>query len=302
MSDDGPIYIGGLSYSGKTQLRLLLLERPGVLITRRSYMWPRYAWRFGDLGRDENLARCLDVMIASPGIRALDPDRAGIEREFRAGSPTYARLFALFHAQHARRLGAQRWGDQLGGIEQYAAPILAADPTARIIHMVRDPRARLAELLHAGRRPGVAGWETQQWRQSMRLAVDNHEKYPRRYQVVRYEDLRGDTERIMREVWAFLGEDDVLTSRSDATLWGSEAQPAMDARLIAYVERHAAAEMTGLGYVPVRPILSQRERFLLNFIDAPINRIGLAARGFRRANDRARVERTARNRGVAVHG
>ena len=163
-------------------------------------------------------------------------------------------------------------------------------------------RGRLAELLHAGRRPGVAGWETQQWRQSMRLAVDNHEKYPRRYQVVRYEDLRGDTERIMREVWAFLGEDDVLTSRSDATLWGSEAQPAMDARLIAYVERHAAAEMTGLGYVPVRPILSQRERFLLNFIDAPINRIGLAARGFRRANDRARVERTARSRGVAVHG
>lgn len=302
MSDDGPIYIGGLSYSGKTQLRLLLMERPDILITRRTYMWPRYAWRFGDLGRDENLARCLDVMLASPGIRALEPDREHIERAFRAGSPTYARLFALFHAQHAHRRDVRRWGDQLGGIERYAVPILDADPTARIIHMVRDPRARLAELRHAGRRPGVAGWETRQWRRSARLALDHREQYPGRYRVVRYEGLREDTERIMREVWVFLGEDDALPPRPDAMLWNDEAQPVMDARLIAYVEGHAADEMTSLEYMPTRPILSRRERLLLNFVDAPLNRIGLAIRGIRRADDLAALEWTARSRGEAVHG
>lgn len=302
MSDAGAIYIGGLSYSGKTQLRLLLMQRPGILITRRTYMWPRYDGRYGDLGRAENLARCLAAMLAAPGIRALEPDRGRIEREFRAGPPTYARLFALFHAHHAQHRGARRWGDQLGGIEQYAAAILAADPAARIVHMVRDPRARLAELLRAGRRPGVAGWETQQWRRSARLALDHRERFPGRYRVVRYEDLREDPARITGEVWVFLGEDDAQPPSPDAISWGDEARPAADARLIAYVERHAAAEMAGLGYAPARPPLGPRERLLLNFVDAPLNRIGMEVRRLRRPSERAVLDWTARSRGVAVHG
>ncbi len=302
MNDAGAIYIGGLSYSGKTQLRLLLMQRPGILITRRTYMWPRYDGRYGDLGRDENLARCLDAMLAAPGIRALEPDRGRIEREFRSGPPTYARLFALFHAHHARRRDARRWGDQLGGIEQYAAPILAADPAARIIHMVRDPRERLAELLGTGRRPGMAGWETQQWRRSAGLALVHRERFPGRYRIVCYEDLSRDTARIMGEVWAFLGEGDALHPSPDTVSWGSETPSAANARLIAYVERHAAAEMADLGYIPARPALGPRERLLLNFIDAPLNRIGLEVRRFRQPGDLVVPDWTARSRGVAVHG
>lgn len=302
MSDTGAIYIGGLSYSGKTQMRLLLMEQPGILITRRTYMWPRYYGRFGDLGRDENLARCLDAMLAAPGIRALEPDRARIRREFRAGSPTYPRLFALFHADHARRRGARRWGDQLGGIEQYAALILTADPDARIIHMVRDPRARLAELLGAGRRPGVAGWETQQWLRSAALALGHRARYPDRYRVVRYEDLRRDAERVMREVLAFLDEKDALIARSDPALWNGEARSDPGVRLIAYVERQAADEMTHLGYAITRPPLGPRQWMLLNFVDAPLNRVGIVMRRLRQKDDRAAFEWTARSRGVAVHG
>jgi hypothetical protein len=142
---NGPIFIGGLSFSGKTQLRLLLGTHPNIVITRRTRMWTRFYGRFGDLSRPENFERCLEAMLRNKHICALNPDPARIREQFWQGTPAYERLFALIHEQHAERLGKPRWGDQLGSVEQYADPIFAAYPTARMIHLIRDPRARYAE-------------------------------------------------------------------------------------------------------------------------------------------------------------
>ena len=105
-------------------------------------MWPRYYGRYGDLGRPEQLERCLADMLKSKHIRALEPDPARIRQEFRQGEPTYGRLFALFQEHFAERQGKARWGDQLGFVERYVDPIFAAYPEARLIHMIRDQRER----------------------------------------------------------------------------------------------------------------------------------------------------------------
>jgi hypothetical protein len=293
---DGPIYIGGLSYSGKTQLRLMLDCHPDLSLTRRTYMWPRFFGRFGDLGRDENLARCLDAMLASSGIRKLSPERERIEREFRAaispgeGDAAYGRLFALFHRHHAERLGKRRWGDQLGHVEQYADPIFAAQPAARMIHMVRDPRARYRVIAGRGRaRPGKPGWETMAWRRSAELGLRHSRRYAGRYLVVRYEDLLTETEPTLSEVCAFLGETcyaemipGSATSLLDGTIWGSPtpANPSRGAgRAAEFIERQAGSEMAAFGYERAQtgePAMS-RSRQLWQLINEPFNRAGVLA-------------------------
>ena len=75
---NGPIFIGGLSFSGKTQLRLLLGTHPNIVITRRTRMWTRFYGRFGDLSRPENFERCLEAMLRNKHICALNPDPARI--------------------------------------------------------------------------------------------------------------------------------------------------------------------------------------------------------------------------------
>lgn len=204
---EGAIFIAGLSYSGKTQLRLMLSAHPNIVITRRTYMWRRYYRCFGDLEEDENLDRCLATMMATPHIRELDPDLESIRREFRRGEASYARLFALIRQDHAARQGKARWGDQFGSLEYDADLILSSYPQAVILHMVRDPFARVAEsLTGSSHRTLKVGWETMRWRRSAQAAIRNLKTFPNRYLPVRCEELFSNPEHALREVCAFLGE------------------------------------------------------------------------------------------------
>ena len=97
----GPIFIGGLSGSGKTQLRLVLGAHPDISMTRRSYLWNRFYGRFGSLDDPENFERCLAVMAADRDVQRLDPDWVRIRRELLAGQPNDARLIGLLHDHYA---------------------------------------------------------------------------------------------------------------------------------------------------------------------------------------------------------
>ena len=207
MSRD-PIYIGGLDRSGKTIMRGFLVSHPNIAIPPvGSNMETYFFRRFGDLGRPENLTRCLEAMLAYSHVRVLDPDPDRIRREFAEGPPTYARLFSLFLKNYAEQAGKPRWGAQTGLIERYADHLFAAYPATKIIHMVRDPRDRYEASLGLwpnGR--GRAGGATARWRYSVQLAERNLAKYPDGYKVVRYEDLVTRTEEILRDVCRFLRE------------------------------------------------------------------------------------------------
>src|SRR5690606_19411988 len=123
-------------------------------------------------------------------VQYLNPDPARIRREFWQGEPTYARLFALLHEHYAEQQGKARWGDQTGLLECYADLLFAADPRAKMIQMIRDPRDRYAaSLIRSPEGKGRAGGATARWLRSVRLAERNRRRYPDRYMVVRYESL-----------------------------------------------------------------------------------------------------------------
>ncbi len=243
----GPVFITGLSHSGKTPLRLALESSGEIAITRKTYLWPKYSGRFGDLADPDNLRRCLDMIMSDPGVRRLNPDRDCIEAGFAEGSPTYSRLFASIHADHASRAGMPRWGDQLGSAERFADTILGELGEAVFLHLVRDPRERAAFVSHA---PGLLGWETRKWIDSARRASSNTTRHPGRYHVIAYEAMAREPAETLQMICDRVDvcfSDRMLTALRAGLSSKSHAAP-IGARDGAYVARRAGREMSLLGY------------------------------------------------------
>lgn len=309
----GPIFIGGLANSGKTELRLMLEAHPDLCLTRRTYMWRRYYGRFGDLSSPGNFERCLGQMLRNKHIRDLEPDVPRIRREFWQGPLSYARLFGLFHSHHAERMGKRRWGDQLGMVEDYADPIFAGYPDARMIQMIRNPRHVYEEAKRRGRqRPGKVGWTLARWLGSVHTGRLNQQRYPGAYKIVRYERLMAQPEETLCELCAFIGEDFVPamlsamdtamdTVAAGTALQASEgdlrtdsaerirprtgemaalAKPgpaAMSSRELAFIQSYACSDLLALGYALEPTVLSLRDRLLFMLLDWPVNRAGMVA-------------------------
>lgn len=279
----------------------MLSVHPNIVFTRRTYMWTRFYNRYGDLGRPDNFECCLTAMLNHKHMGVLEPDPDRIRREFWQGPPTYARLFALFHEHYAERVGKARWGDQLGFVEQYADPIFAAYPEAKMVHMIRDPRTRYQSSKPLSRqRKGKVGWDTARWLYSVSLAKRNQKLYSDRYKVVRYESLEAQPEQTLREVCAFIGEDFVpamITMEDTIRFKGkngqetenrSEVDPitkaikgnsygAISKYEIAFTQSYAEKNMLAFDY-PLQSVdFSLGERLRFYFIDWPVNAVGMVA-------------------------
>lgn len=282
--ETGPIFIGGLSYSGKTYLRLMLSAHPNMVITRRTKMWRRYYGRYGDLANRDNFERCLNAMLQAKHVQELQPDPDRIRREIFLDSPTYAHLFSLFHAHHAERLGKPRWGDQMGKVEEYADIIFKAFPTAKLIHMVRDLRDRCQASVKTSRyRRAKLGWETAEWRRSTRLAQRNMERYTGRYLIVNYEELLVCREKTLRKVCTFLNETflpvmlnvEGVPEMEDSKSARHRPETVPD-REMALLQAGARNEMAAFDYEPNLIQISVPDLFLLTFVDLPLNLAGQA--------------------------
>jgi hypothetical protein len=289
----GPIFIGGISFSGKTILHAMLSAHPRIIVTRHTYMWPKYYQQFGDLSRAENFERCLTAMLQDKHIRALNPNAERIRSEFWQGVPTYGRLFSLFHLHYAGQIGKSRWGEQLSFIERYADPILANYPNARMIHMIRDPRDRYKESLdHSPHRLWKVGLETANWLYSARLAERNQRQYNSSYKVVRYESVVADPEGTMREVCNFLQEDFVPAmlapaNRIETELEGDDQagyehnsitqSRKISEREIGYIQMYARNYMLANAY-PLKTVqLPLKDRLRFYAVDWPANLASLGA-------------------------
>jgi hypothetical protein len=286
MNDNrGPIFIGGLAQSGKTPLRMILGSHPDVSMTRQTYMWRRFYGRFGDLSSGRNLDRCLSAMLRETGVLRLRPDLERIRREFLDGPSTYAHLFALIHHHHAERLGKRRWGEQLTFAERFADPIFAAFPTARMIHMIRDPRARYVARKGTHRRTiGKVGWETAMWLYSIALAERNRRNYPNNYKVVMYEDLTMRPLETVRELCAFVGEEFVpsMERAVSATKFGRGNGVNDTAGSVArtngrspadvlFVNRYTREQLRALNYPVMNASLSPLTQLSFQLVDRPLN-------------------------------
>jgi hypothetical protein len=279
-----------------------LASHPDIAIPAvGSNMWTYFYGQFGDLGQPQNFERCLDAMLHYKHVRFLDPDPVRIRREFAAGPPTYARLFALFLMHFAERRGKPRWGAQTGLIERYAEHLFAAYPGLRIVHMLRDPRDRYeASLARWPDGKGRAGGATARWRYSLALAERHARRHPDAYLVVRFEDLVTDTEATLRKVCRFLDapfpvsmlEMDAApklrraleagtSGRGGTALLSRDYIGGYRGRVagsdLAFIQMHAGRQMRAYGYAPDPDVLSPAERIRFALVDWPNQMARMAA-------------------------
>jgi hypothetical protein len=206
--EHGPVFIAGIERSGTSLIYALLASHPNIAMTRRTNLWAFFYKRFGDLSQPENLERCLDAMKHYKRLLVLNPDYDRLRQEFQQGEPTYPRLFELMEQHHTERLGKSRWGDKSLNTERYVDDIFAAYPNAKMIHMIRDPRDRYASALTRWKNmKGKVGAGTAMWLSSMSMANHNHQRYPDRYKILRYETLASQPEETLRMLCTFIGEE-----------------------------------------------------------------------------------------------
>jgi hypothetical protein len=290
MSKRGPLFLAGIDRSGIGLLGELLEEHPEIAVTRRINFWSFYYNRYGDLGKPDNLDRCLADMMRYSRIKRLQPQPERLRAEFRKGEMTYARLFALLQEQNARRLGKSRWADKSLNSERYAGTIMAAYPTAKMVHIIRDPRDRFAsQLTHRGAKRGKIGGGTSLWLWSAQLAERNQRNYPDRYKVVRYEDLVSSPEAFLQELCDFFDEP---YSPEMLRIDQAESEPGAPAargtreisttsidryhgvlsdRDVAFMQMVTGREMAHYGYQPESMDLSRSARLTFYLMDVPLN-------------------------------
>ncbi len=105
-------------------------------------------------------------------------------------------------------MGKPRWGDQLGHVEQFAAPIFG-----RLPHSAHDPhgpqpRHVYEEAMARHRqRKGKVGWTTADWLSSVGAGKESLARFAGRYKMVRYEALMAQPEQTVREIRHFIDED-----------------------------------------------------------------------------------------------
>jgi sulfotransferase family protein len=305
--DRGPVFVAGLERSGTSLIYALLASHPNLAMTRRTNLWTHFYEQYGDLRHEDNLERCLGMMVRYKRLIKLQPDPERLRRDFQAGEATYGRLFALLEEQYAERLGKPRWGDKSLNTERYADPIFAAYPGARILHMMRDPRDRYASSQTRWKvRRGGVGAGTAEWLSSARLARRNQRVHPDRYRVVRYETLARRPEETLRAICEFIGEDyapQMLSmdgagtfkdkgsnssyGRRDPGVISTDSigryREVLSSRQIAFMQLVAKDDMAAFGYQMEALPLSAGQRLRFSVGDVPLEVLRLTAWRIREA-------------------
>ena len=205
MIDSRPIFIAGPNRSGTSLMYALLASHPKISMVQRTDMWRYFYGQYGSLSVEENFERCLKTMVQYRRISRLEPDPDRIRQEFWSGEPTYGRMFALFHAHHAERVGRSRWGDKSLHTEHHVDQIMTEFPEAKVILIIRDPRDRYASERKKFR--ASVGSATRKWLVSVKAMKHSLELYPDNCLVIRYETLASHPEETLRRVCAFIEED-----------------------------------------------------------------------------------------------
>jgi Sulfotransferase family len=198
--DPAPFVVGA-ARSGTTLLSAMLAAHPDVTMVAETGFVPKLA----ETIRSEPVTaeRVVKVMAAARPLAELGIDEAEMQRRIEAlDDLKAAAVLREFYGMLNERAGTSRWGDETPAYLKRMRRIQRALSEAHFIHVIRDGRdtaaAKPGEL-----DPGKALVVGQRWEKKV-SGARQQEHLIERYLEVRYEQLLTDTERILRDVCAFL--------------------------------------------------------------------------------------------------
>lgn len=194
------IFIVGSGRSGTSLLRTLLNLDPQVALAPETHFLDQWLPRFWGSGDDRAVARSLGVAYRdSAHLRSLAlPDDVVGPLLAAAASPQ--ELFAGLLDAYARQHDATCGGEKTAAHFRYVDRLLDWFPDARVVFMVRDPRAVVASLvaLDAPWAQGTTRTHAELWRAAAAAAL-RWRDHPQ-VDIVRFEDLVADPEGVLQDL------------------------------------------------------------------------------------------------------
>jgi len=211
-----PIFVVGAPRSGTTLLARILDSHPrlaiadeliyfDILLEARSVV--------PELDTPERIERFFELLPRMDHVRywrGVDEVLAEVKRRLLDDpTPSYPLLYLLLMQVYAERQGAARFGEKTPWNVRHLDEIVALFPDARIVHMVRDPRAQVASRRKLPRSSRDVVSHALKWRLDL-AAAGQFARGPRateeNYMELRYEDLVTDPEQMVRNLCSFIGE------------------------------------------------------------------------------------------------
>lgn len=242
----GPIFIVGVSRSGTTLMRNILNESDQIGISRENHFLGhllssegmRYRFQqFGDLSVDENVHKLVrfiysgDIERSSKLrrisahwrwiLRRIDPDV--FLRKVLDSDRSERALFTIMMECFAERKGKRIMGEKTPAHIRYVPTLMDWYPNARVIHMIRDPRAILVSEYNRRQKAAESVPFRQlkkipyflklyllvqtmvTWNESLNLYQNYSKQYPGRYYALKFEDLVREPEKKINDLCRFIG-------------------------------------------------------------------------------------------------
>jgi hypothetical protein len=281
--DTAPIFIVGARRSGTTMMRLILNNHGRIGIPNESWYFPEI---YEPYSQAPSKWQAAVDQFAGLCERRFEPavDLNSVRERLRAvPAPDYSLLLALSIGTWAAAEGKTRWGEKTPFHIFYAEAMMRLFPSARVIIMVRDPRATVSSMNRFRPLGSGTALNARLWRDTYTRGTARVERWVPRSQrlAVRYEALTSEPERVVREICDFLGEDFTpallefykSTARYQATF--SRSTPKVEEPIagdeqswretlstgdLAVIESICGPTMEALGYAKLGRPLRVRER------------------------------------------
>ena len=286
------VIIGGAQRSGTSFLRAILGSHSDIAMFPYDLrLWTKYLPEFGlkPLAPEDQKMLIQRLLSDEKTVIADDVpsfDEVWARLKMGQNTPVSAmHVFDSFLSSYAQRRGRPIWGHKTPWNEYHAEQLLGEWDDAFFIHLIRNPldSALSAKYAEGGTWHYDPFLHVKRWRRSAEEAEINAQRFPGRYLVVRYEDLRAEPRSTSQAICGFLGlafEDEMekglkqpgwggdnssFTSRGGSS--GRNRHRRLPKYLKAFYQEELKREMQRFGYVAAvsRTHLGPLDRFLLSF-------------------------------------
>ena len=207
-----PLFVLGKQRSGTTWLANQLCEHPLIAGVRHkhhrgvhaSHYFSTVRYRYGDLKNKANFIEFVEAMSASSTFRFIDVDKDFL---YSLWPISYEDLFRTLMELHAQKQGARYWLEKTNEHTPLVRDIAQKYPDAKFIGVVRNVedvvRSTLGRYRESERKKVDIIKNVFSWTRFNKAMLD-FANTSNRLHIVRYEDLKGDTQTTMTAICTFL--------------------------------------------------------------------------------------------------
>jgi hypothetical protein len=202
------VLVLGVRRSGTTLLRVMLDRHSELAVPDESYFVPQLADRhFRHVDPDEFVDDLRRIDTLAEWDVPLEKVRARLTERMPIGA-----AIGTVYAVYAEERGKARWGDKTPMYMQNLRLLERLFPDALFVHLIRDGRDAALSFLSMPKGLMTETWMQPrdvsafagQWRAEVKAAQRLGRRVgDRRYLEVRYEDLVGDVEQVLRRISTF---------------------------------------------------------------------------------------------------